>query len=41
MTPDVTQDVDKTVDNKAVKEDKRLHNDQLCTAATLASLGGV
>lgn len=41
LTPDVTQDVDKTVDHKAIKEDKRLRNDQLCTAATLSSLGGV
>lgn len=41
VTPDVTQEVDKTLDNKVTKEDKRLRNDQICTSAALSCLGGV
>lgn len=39
--PDVPQDVDKTVDQKVIKEDKRLRHDQMCTSASLSCLGGV
>lgn len=41
QTPDVPHDVDKTMDQKVIKDDKRLRNDQICTAASIASLGGV
>lgn len=41
VTPEVPQDVDKTIDYRVVKEDKKMRNDQLCTAASLASLGAV
>lgn len=39
-SPDVPQDVDKTIDSKIIREDKRLRINQNCTAASLASLGG-
>lgn len=39
-TPDVPQDVDKTIDPKVIKDDKRLRNDQICTSASLSCLGG-
>lgn len=40
-TPELPQDIDKTVDYKIIKEDKRLKNDQICTGATLTALGRV
>lgn len=41
VTSDVPHDVDKTIDSKVIKETNRLRNDQICTAITLSSLGGV
>lgn len=41
VTPDIPQEVDKTLDNKVIKEDKRMRNDQICTSAALSCLGGV
>lgn len=41
VTPDLPQDMDKTIDNKVIKEDKKLKHDQMCTAASLTSLGKV
>lgn len=39
VTPELTQDVDKTVDPKVLKEDKRLKMDQMCATAATAALG--
>lgn len=38
-TPELTQEVDKTLDQKVVKEDKRLKLDQTCATAATAALG--
>lgn len=39
VTPELTQDVDKTIDSKVIKDDKRLKLDQSCTTAATAALG--
>lgn len=39
VTPELPQDMEKTVDPKVVKEDKKLKHDQMCTGATLTSIG--
>lgn len=41
VTPDLPQDMDKTIDLKVIKEDKRWRNDQLCTGASITSMGKV
>lgn len=39
VTPELPQDVDKTIDQKVVKEDKRLKLDQMCATAATTALG--
>lgn len=39
VTPELTQDVDKSIDQKVVKEDKRLKINQMCTTSASAALG--
>lgn len=39
VTPELTQDVDKTIDSKVVKEDKRLKINQMCATSATAALG--
>lgn len=39
VTPELTQDVDKTIDAKVVKEDKRLKINQNCATSATAALG--
>lgn len=39
VTPELTRDVDKTVDHKVIREDKRLKLDQMCATAATTALG--
>lgn len=38
-TPDLPRDMNKTIDQKVIKDDRRLKNDQTCTSASITSLG--
>lgn len=39
VTPELTQDVDKTIDQKVIKEDRRLKSCQMCSTASTSALG--